>query len=256
MALHGGVQRLRVVGADRGDQFIMGADQRRHLALVWRAYAIEGEESDPKKMTAHVLVEDAQKAVARVVDEPGVKREVAVEDRAMGVGLHQRFAVVETPRNDMFRLDEILADTNQSDERLWVRPPHEPGVMWRPLMIDRASGSRVELLRVKRGGRLTKHLHPGAVHGFTIEGTWRYLEHDYVATPGVYLFEPPGDKHTLVCGDCGEMKALFFLNGPLIYVDADDRIIGHDDNMTILEKARSHYEAVGLGADYAMQFVR
>jgi outer membrane protease len=31
-----------------------------------------------------------------------------------------------------------------------------------------------------------------------LKGKWKYLEHDWVAEAGSYVFEPPGEIHTLV----------------------------------------------------------
>jgi quercetin dioxygenase-like cupin family protein len=36
------------------------------------------------------------------------------------------------------------------------------------------------------------------VHAFTLRGEWHYLEHDWIAKTGDYVFEPPGETHTLV----------------------------------------------------------
>ena len=41
------------------------------------------------------------------------------------------------------------------------------------------------------------HRHLGAVHMFTLSGSWVYLEHDFVNRAGSYLYEPPGSVHTL-----------------------------------------------------------
>lgn len=51
------------------------------------------------------------------------------------------------------------------------------------------------------------------------------------------------------------MMAIFCLSGPLLYVDECQNVIGYDDNQTILEKARDHYESVGL-VSFVEQFVR
>src|SRR5258708_29885112 len=52
------------------------------------------------------------------------------------------------------------------------------------------------------------------VHAFTLRGRWRYLEHDWIATPGDYTFEPPGETHTLVVpDDVKEMATLFHVTG-------------------------------------------
>lgn len=103
-------------------------------------------------------------------------------------------------------LDEIFiqdAFTND-DERLWV--PLAPDRWSRPLCLNVSQGYWVHLTKVKGGGFLSRHRHPAPVHGFVIKGTWRYLEHDWVAGPGSYLFEPPGEIHTLVVDEnCDEM---------------------------------------------------
>ncbi len=100
------------------------------------------------------------------------------------------------------------------------------------------------------------HRHSSPVHAHTIKGTWGYLEHDWQARPGTYVFEPPGETHTLTVGD-EEMIAMFHVTGALLYCDPETgEVTGFDDVFTKLEKARKHYEKVGLGADYVDQFVR
>jgi 2,4'-dihydroxyacetophenone dioxygenase len=48
------------------------------------------------------------------------------------------------------------------------------------------------------GSMVGTHYHVGTVHGYTMRGHWRYLEHDWVAKPGTYIYEPAGEAHTLV----------------------------------------------------------
>jgi 2,4'-dihydroxyacetophenone dioxygenase len=45
------------------------------------------------------------------------------------------------------------------------------------------------------------------VRGYVLKGRWRHLEHTWVAWEGSYVFEPPGEVHTLtVDDDCDEMQ--------------------------------------------------
>lgn len=151
---------------------------------------------------------------------------------------------------------EIVELTARDDERVWIK---EPGigvdVWWRPLMFDIANGNHVEILRVRKGGSLGRHLHPTPVHGFVLEGRWRYLEHDWVAEPGAYVYEPAGDAHTLVCEE-EEMKTLFHINGPILYVDDESNVIAMDDNKSLIQRARAHYGSNGLGADFVDRLLR
>ncbi len=95
------------------------------------------------------------------------------------------------------------------------------------------------------------------MHAFTLRGRWRYLEHDWVATPGDYAFEPPGETHTLVVpDDVKEMATLFHVTGGYTYVDPHGEALGYEDVFTKLEHAIRHYEAVGLGKDHVRRIVR
>lgn len=141
------------------------------------------------------------------------------------------------------------------DERVWVQQAE--GVWFRPLCLNRSQGYWVNLLRVRRSGVLSRHRHPQAVHGFVLKGRWHYLEHDWIAEAGTYVFEPPGETHTLVVPeDVIEMITLFQVNGIMYYVDPWGAPLGYEDVFTKIDMCRRHYEAAGLGAGYADQFIR
>jgi len=141
------------------------------------------------------------------------------------------------------------------EERLWV--PQTDTVSFRPLCFCVSGGYYVNLLRVKGAGLLSRHRHPGPVHGHVLKGKWSYLEHDWVAEAGSYVFEPPGEIHTLVVPEgVEEMITLFHVTGSLLYCDPDGKVVGAEDVFTKLELAKKHYAKVGLGEDFVQQFVR
>lgn len=150
---------------------------------------------------------------------------------------------------------DLVAEALPNDERLWV--PQAENVWFRPLLFNTVNGEWVNVLRVRKSGLLNRHRHPAPVHGFVIKGSWRYLEHDWVAREGMYVFEPPGEIHTLVV-DSGveEMLTLFHVSGALIYVDENGKATTYDDVHTKIGMCRKHFTAVGLGADYVEQFIR
>jgi quercetin dioxygenase-like cupin family protein len=148
---------------------------------------------------------------------------------------------------------ELVVPPND-DERIWVEL--EPNVWTRPLYFDMNSGGHCEVLRVRRGGVLSKHRHPSPVHGFVLKGRWRYLEHSWVADEGAYVFETPGEVHTLTVDDDDEMQTFFYVGGPTLYVDDNDQVTVVEDNFQLIELAREHYAKVGLGADFVNQFIR
>ena len=141
------------------------------------------------------------------------------------------------------------------DERVWV--PQAPGVWFRPLLLDTVRGGWCNLLRVRKAGVLHRHRHPMAVTGYVIKGRWKYIEHAWTAEAGMFVYEPPGEIHTLtVPADCPEMITLFAVDGAMIYLDADDRIVAYEDVFTKIEMCRAHYASVGLGAGFIDTFVR
>ena len=150
---------------------------------------------------------------------------------------------------------EIAVAAIPDDERVWV--PQAADVWFRPLFMNTVTGQWCNLLRVRRSGVLSRHRHPGAVFGYVIRGEWRYLEHDWVAREGSFVYEPPGEIHTLVVPDhCVDMITFFNISGAMIYVDDTGRQSGYEDVFTKIDMCRAHYAGCGLGAGYVDQFIR
>ncbi|MEC4720066.1 2,4'-dihydroxyacetophenone dioxygenase family protein [Noviherbaspirillum sp. CPCC 100848] len=150
---------------------------------------------------------------------------------------------------------EIVATAIPEDEREWV--PQAPDVWFRPLFLNTVTGGWCNLLRVRKSGVLSRHRHPMLVVGYVIRGKWFYHEHDWVANAGDFVYEPPGEIHTLeVPADCEEMITFFNISGAMIYVDEHGVQTGYEDVFTKIDMCRRHYETVGLGADHVRRFMR
>ena len=107
------------------------------------------------------------------------------------------------------------------EESPWV--PFKENVFIRHLVFDVRNNFYANVLWVKRGGMLGRHRHRGRVFGYTLEGSWRYLEYDWVARVGSYVQESPGATHTLVSDE--GMKTVFWLNGSLEFYDDQDKLL-------------------------------
>jgi hypothetical protein len=97
------------------------------------------------------------------------------------------------------------------------------------------------------------------VVGYVIKGAWRYLEHDWVAQAGTFVYEPPGEIHTLVVDQVAgadEMITFFNISGAMVYVDEKGQQTGYEDVFTKISMCRAHYEKIGLGKNYVDQFIR
>jgi len=142
-----------------------------------------------------------------------------------------------------------------ADDHLWV--PSSATVSFKPIILSTSQGYFVNLLRVRQNGILHRHRHAGPVHALVLRGRWHYLEHDWIAEEGSYIYEPPGDVHTLVVPEgVPEMITWFHNTGGYTYLDADGNPAGVEDVFTKLEAAQRHYSAIGLGSDTVRQFVR
>jgi len=126
-----------------------------------------------------------------------------------------------------------------------------------PLWISLDRNMWSNILVARSAGLVNRHYHPHPVFAYTISGKWGYLEHDWTAQKGDFVYEPPGSSHTLVCYEADEpMRTLFILTGPLIWLDEDGRTIGHYDVHDFVSDARAHYEANGLGASHVESLFR
>jgi quercetin dioxygenase-like cupin family protein len=152
---------------------------------------------------------------------------------------------------------EIAQQAIPEDECVWV--PQAKDVWFRPLLLNTVTGSWCNLLRVRKSGVLSRHIHPSWVTGLVLKGSWRYLEHDWVASEGSFVYEPPGEIHTLVVDEQSgsqEMITFFNIHGAMVYVDEAGAVTGYEDVFTKIEMCRKHYEAVGLGGPFVDQYVR
>lgn len=149
---------------------------------------------------------------------------------------------------------ELVTAASPLDEREWV-PAAMAGVWMRPLLFDTVRGAWVNVVRMRTEGFISRHAHPAPVHGYVLSGNWRYEEREWTASPGDYVFEPPGDIHTLIALP-GESQTLFWITGALIELDAEGRTLGYADVFTRIEQAARHYESVGLGREYVQRYIR
>ena len=144
--------------------------------------------------------------------------------------------------------DHFITDTNLENDRLWV--PYADGVWFQPCHFNVTSGGFSVVLKGLPGSRIGTHYHVGTVHGYTLHGHWRYLEHDWVAKPGTFIYEPAGEAHTLVITEDSPepMVTLFVVGGGLIYLDKAENggFAAYEDGFSLLQLCRKHYQQAGL----------
>jgi hypothetical protein len=89
--------------------------------------------------------------------------------------------------------EHFIANINVEDGRHWIPMPTAYG--------SSPAASQRHVRGIQRrseglpGAKLGTHYHVGTVRGYTMGGHWRYLEHDGIARPGTFIYEPAGEAH-------------------------------------------------------------
>ena len=71
-----------------------------------------------------------------------------------------------------------------------------------------------------------------------LEGSVRYLEYDWVATPGGLILETPGESHTLVTDHPTGCKLFGWMQGPIEFYDENAVLVDTTDVWWFI----NHYE--------------
>ena len=99
----------------------------------------------------------------------------------------------------------------------WV--PFGEGAAIKHLAFDVRSNTFSNILWIKAAGVIGTHKHRGTVVMVCLEGSARYLEYDWVAHPGDFIYETPGLVHTLVTDHPEGVKLFGWLQGPVEFYD-------------------------------------
>jgi hypothetical protein len=86
------------------------------------------------------------------------------------------------------------------------------------------------------------------VHSFVLIGRSQYLEHDWMAEAGSYVFEPSGETRTLVVPEgVEEMITYLQVNGVMCYVDPLGKVLGHEDVFIKTDLCKKAFCSPGSG---------
>jgi hypothetical protein len=122
-------------------------------------------------------------------------------------------------------------------ESPWV--PFGNNAAIRHLAFDVRHNIFSNILWIKSKGVVGTHKHRGTVVMICLEGSVRYLEYDWVATPGAFIYETPGLTHTLVTDDPNGVKLFGWLQGPLEWYDDKGNFVETSDVWWFM----NHYES-------------
>lgn len=121
------------------------------------------------------------------------------------------------------------------------------GVQVKILRASVTANQYTMLVRFAPGVQLPRHRHLGPVHAWTMSGRWHYLEYDWVATAGSYVFEESLGTHTFAtfADNTEDTLVLFVLQGGMVLLNEHDLPWWHEDAETALHLYRQALEQQG-----------
>ena len=124
--------------------------------------------------------------------------------------------------------------------------PYSEDVKIKLLRVDPVSGQLCVILSAPGGTGLGVHKHYGSVTLYTIKGAWRYLEHDWVARAGDFVYETAGSSHTFQVEPGETTEAFIIVEGALEFIDEQGNTIAIEDWQTMYQRYLDYCEEEGL----------
>ena len=135
-------------------------------------------------------------------------------------------------------------DAESDVDSPWV--PFGDNAAIKHLAFDVRQNLFSNILWVKGPGVIGTHLHRGTITMVCLEGSVRYLEYDWVASPGGLILEVPGESHTLVTEHPNGVKLFGWMQGPIEFYDDQGRFVETTDVWWFIDHYESHCRANGI----------
>jgi 2,4'-dihydroxyacetophenone dioxygenase len=148
----------------------------------------------------------------------------------------------------MMMFETIDTACLNGDETPWMPfAPYSNDVFIKYFKIDPVRGETITLLKAPAGATMPKHHHTGTVVVYTVQGEWKYKEHDWVARAGGVVYETASSAHTpQVVSTEGEIITFNIVVGELLYLDEQDNIIAVENWKTSMKRYLDYCSANGI----------
>lgn len=121
--------------------------------------------------------------------------------------------------------------------------PYSDKFMLKLIKVDPIGGQWIALLKVPPNSELPLHHHAGTVMVWTIAGRWRYLEHDWVATPGSFVYETAGTRHTPVSVGDDEVITLNIVMGDWNLLSPEGAVLAIENWKSMMDRYLNYCKA-------------
>lgn len=121
--------------------------------------------------------------------------------------------------------------------------PYSNEVQIKYFKIDPVQGETITLLKAPAGTQMPKHHHTGTVIVYTVQGAWKYQEHDWIARAGSVVYETASTAHTPEAMQGEEIITFNIVKGELLYLDDKDNIIAVENWKTSMQRYLDYCKA-------------
>ena len=126
----------------------------------------------------------------------------------------------------------------------WV--PFGENAAIKHLLFDTRHNVYSNILWMKGPSVIGTHKHRGYVVMMCLEGSAHYLEYGWLATPGCFIYETPGEAHTLVTDHPDGCKLFGWMQGPNEFYDSDGNFVMTADVWWFMDHYESYCKANGI----------
>ena len=145
--------------------------------------------------------------------------------------------------------EQVATGVINKEDLPWIPfAPYSADVMVKYIKCDPVRGEVIVLLKAPATMQLPRHHHTGTVIVYTVKGSWKYLEHDWVAREGSVVFETASTRHTPVSvpSDADEIITFNIVQGELLYLDENDNVFATENWKSGLDRYLAYCSEHGL----------
>jgi 2,4'-dihydroxyacetophenone dioxygenase len=153
-------------------------------------------------------------------------------------------------------LFEQIHTTCLNDAELpWVPfTPYSERVLVKYFRLDPVRGEVIALMKAPAKGAMPRHRHTGTVIVYTVQGRWKYREHDWIAEPGSIVYETAGSSHTPEAlpsnadsdSDGADIVTLNIIQGELLFVNDSGHVLAAESWKSGWDRYAAFCHANGL----------
>jgi len=126
--------------------------------------------------------------------------------------------------------------------------PYSEEIFLKLIKVDPIRGEWTTLLKLPPYTELPMHHHSGTVMVWTVTGSWRYKEHNWVANAGSFVFETAASRHTPVTVGDEEVITLNIIQGDWNVMSPEGAVLAIENWKSMVDRYVNFCKAQGLEA--------